>query len=386
MELLTKKWGPAAGETGWACTRGREGDCESWLSEEEGADAISRGRVEPPDLPIDWRSSLDPEGCEAEYLSVGSFPGSLPRREVLRDRWARRALTQFILLSRRRRKREPSPDSEFVAAVLAKFLRRGIAPPPTLGIEETALGACDLLHHEKTETLHTPRKNGSDPVEIGWRLKKSVSAQAVVDAATARGVFDLDPRFRFDAADPGSETRLTEAEDAFLRGWTPSTLGEAAGHWFIPQAPMDALLASTGSETPAIRQRVDFLFCHPGRSRSSSKWTATPIPASGGSTASVIAISRLPASKWCASRTPKSSVEPDLLSTRSRSGAWKRWRPPLRRPLSPTSLFAVPGPVGCSSRYFELSATGCSGGGTAGGLRSRMPIQWSRSAFGTCSI
>lgn len=263
MELRAVKYGGvrAVGRDLWACSRGEYGDCEKTLSAEEGDAAISLGRVEPPEVPVSWAPFLTHDKYSAEYLSVGAFPGSLPRAAVLKDVHARRTLTQFVLLSRPRRDRQPTPDSEFVAAVLSKFLRRGHAPPPTLGVERAALESERLL--ESAERLHAPRADGRQPIEIGWKLEGSVSANAVVSSSLGRQGFELDPYFRYDARDPGLSTRLTEAEDAFLRDWAPAELGNRAGHWFVPQAPMDALLATSGEAPPQSDQRVDFLFCHP---------------------------------------------------------------------------------------------------------------------------
>lgn len=262
MEWLKVRYRYSRGEELWACSRGRDGDCETTLTEAEGRAAISLGRVKAPEVPVDWAPFPDHDRYDFEYLSVGAFPGSLPRADVLRSVAVRRALTQFVLLSRRSGRREPSRESEFVAAVVAKFLRRGNTPPPTLAVEEAALGSQGLL--ETARELHAPRRDGHKPVEIGWTLdRRRVSPEALVRASLGRKMFDLDARFRFKPRDAQSSTRLTEAEDAFLRQWVPAELGTGAGHWFIPQAPMDALLAIKGEAAPESGQRVDFLFCHP---------------------------------------------------------------------------------------------------------------------------
>ena len=68
----------------------------------------------------------------------------------------------------------------------------------------------------------------------------------------------------FALSDEARETLLqSEAEVEFLTEWVPSNLGLSAGHWFIPQAPLDALLESATLDDKAAR-RIDFLVCHPG--------------------------------------------------------------------------------------------------------------------------
>lgn len=56
----------------------------------------------------------------------------------------------------------------------------------------------------------------------------------------------------------------SEEERVFLRQWVPDNLGPNAGRWFIPQAPLDLLLAAFGMEPPQAQRRVDFLVAPPG--------------------------------------------------------------------------------------------------------------------------
>ena len=214
-------------------------------------------------VPVPWTQHFPTEGFTAEYLSVAAWPGALPREVVDED--VVRALDQLQLLyptppGGETKEADHQDDAAFAAGLLAKFLRRGTAPPPTLGIEEAALQQHELL--PRASCLHAPGDGAGHPVEMGWELRgRSLAARSILAAAAERDAYACDPRFGHDPQDVGSEFRLTAAEDAFLRTWVAGTLGDQAGHWFIPQAPLDTLIRA--SEATRGNRRVDFLFCHP---------------------------------------------------------------------------------------------------------------------------
>ena len=210
--------------------------------------------------PVPWTQHFPTDGFTVEYLSVAAYPSALPR-DVFMEENVVRALGQCQLLypappEGDRVDADQRDGAVFAAGLLAKFLRRGTAPPPTLGIEEAALRLHELL--PRATCLHA----GQKPVEMGWRLRgRSLAAETIRAAAAERGAYSCDPRVVHDPRDAGSEFRLTAAEDAFLRTWVAGTLGDRAGHWFTPQAPLDTLIGV--SEETRGNRRVDFLFCHP---------------------------------------------------------------------------------------------------------------------------
>ena len=108
---------------------------------------------------------------------------------------------------------------------------------------------------------------GQESPTVGWDPRPGavsrVEPEAVLSIATERMPFVLDPAFGFDS---GSHDALlqTAAEAWFLNEWVPKALGEKAGHWFTPQAPLDKLLESGGRADGSAARRVDFLFNHPG--------------------------------------------------------------------------------------------------------------------------
>ncbi len=217
-----------------------------------------------PEKPVSWSPYFHLPERTVEYLSVGAFPGALSREPLDKNEKARRTLTQCSLTYPSSHP-ESNEDTAFIAGLLAKFLRRGVAPPPTLGIEKAALGEHGLIGEAKR--LDEPRKGEPDPTEVGWKLNSTVSAESILRVAAERDEFALDPAFGFDPAQKGSDNsdkRLTEAEAAFLTTWLPTEAGKDAGHWLTPQAGFGALLGAAGDH-----RRVDFLLYHPF-----AKWPA----------------------------------------------------------------------------------------------------------------
>ena len=186
------------------------------------------------------------------------MPGVL-RDRLRHDPRLRQVLSQCVLLSRRDRTRHDTSDSRLASALLLKLLRRGRIPFSTLNVEREALYAHGLLDQVN--------EFGPDSPEVGWDPRPGtplrVEPEAVLSIATERRPFVLDPTFGFDS---GSDDLLlqTDEEARFLNEWVPKALGEKAGHWFTPQAPLDKLLESGGMADGSGARRVDFLFNHPG--------------------------------------------------------------------------------------------------------------------------
>ena len=268
MRLRTAKRGPNAGGQFWGCARFPKCNGTLALDHDETAPAPEPAAVastfdEPREtlslgsLPVSWGEAAVRADHVPEYVSVGAVPGVF-RERIAREIHLDRALSQCLLLSNGTRTRESIPNSlRFAIAVLRKILQRGRIPLPTLEVEREALQAYGFMSEAKDLS--------SGGLELGWKLPREVRAQAdprtLIAACAGREPFALDPSFGFD---PSSDSTLlqSEAEAWFLQRWVPQALGPAAGHWFTPQASLDALVESAGGEGGGAR-RIDFLFCHP---------------------------------------------------------------------------------------------------------------------------
>ena len=209
-------------------------------------------------LPVSWGEAAVRREFVPEYVSVGAMPGVFRERLGYEDR-VERVLSQCLLLWNRTRARESiSQPVRLASALLRKILQRGRIPLPTLAVEREALRTYGFLSEAKDLS--------SGGLELGWELPPSLIALAdsrsLIAASADRMPFILDPSFGFD---PGSESAFlqSEAEACFLERWVPQALGQSAGHWFTPQASLDTLVESAGSEGSGSR-RIDFLFHHPG--------------------------------------------------------------------------------------------------------------------------
>ena len=213
-----------------------------------------------------WTQHLEPQDYRPEYLSVGAFPDRLSGpdrssgRSGMEEKRVQQTLTQCVLfLPKNIPGATGAPDTAFAAALLAKFLRRGTLPPPTLGVERAALEEHGLL--DSARCLHD-----SGSPEMGWELARAWPPKAadVRYASVQREEFALDPVFAYTARDADLGSRLTRAETAFLKDWLPKWFGPRAGHWFTPQPPFGSLLGGTPEASPRDERRGDFLFWHPG--------------------------------------------------------------------------------------------------------------------------
>ena len=212
-------------------------------------------------MPVSWDAAA-PGGYVAEYAAVGAIPGVLPDR-LRSHEGLRRALGQCVLYSRRDRDRaDAAPQARLLGALLVKLLQRGRAPWPTLGIERTALRV-----HGFEEQAEDLSERGQ---EMGWTapdLGRDALPDELVAALSRRREFVLDADCGFDAGGQTSRLGLgSRVEERFLTEWVPAALGRSAGHWFMPQAPLERLVESLSGEPSAedaAARGVDFLVCHP---------------------------------------------------------------------------------------------------------------------------
>ena len=205
-------------------------------------------------VPVDWTEGSPRTRFNYEYAPVGSAPGVL-REHVVGDETLKRLLTHTLLLSAKNRVTGGATEhARLTSALLAKLLQRGYAPLPTLEVERAALKCHGLI--DAAEDL------SDDEVEVGWRLSLGATKRDLY-RELAGELIDREP---FALADEARASLLqSDAEVEFLTNWVPQNLGSSAGHWLMPQAPLDTLLESAtlvGNDRAA--RRIDFLVCHPG--------------------------------------------------------------------------------------------------------------------------
>ena len=203
-------------------------------------------------VPVDWTEGSPRTRFNYEYVPIGSVPGILMAQDGISEDLKRLLSHALFLRSKGRQLGEATEHARLTSGLLAKLLQRGYAPLPTLEVERAALKRHGLI--ETAEDL------ADDKVEMGWRLSPGTTrTDSYGELVTA--LIDREP---FALSDEAREALLqSEAEVEFLTEWVPSNLGLSAGHWFIPQAPLDALLESATLDDKAAR-RIDFLVCHPG--------------------------------------------------------------------------------------------------------------------------
>ncbi len=217
-------------------------------------------------VPVEWRTGKAPSGFLVEFAAVAAVPEFAVPDDRQRAKAVRQAVHRDCApFSADRDRTGGDVDSYAAGLFLTKFLQRGRAPMPTLGIEREALRAHDLL--EAVDDVGAER----DSVNLGWRPQGTASSCLSPEEAAGvlayRREFILEPEFEAVTDDSLFDSPL---EHRFLAEWVPRHLGAKAGHWFTPQAPLDTILDAEGEESESQgdsgsgSRRIDFLFCHPG--------------------------------------------------------------------------------------------------------------------------
>ena len=165
------------------------------------------------------------------------------------------ALAHSTIFSRRDRNRTATDEQRVSSSLLSKFLQRGRAPLPTLGIERASLEDNDLnsLISEIPE---------SEP-EIGFEKQRNLplSREDILSGLTERAPFSIADELRGHQHESGALFD-SPLEEHFIDGWVKENLPVGAGHWFIPQVSLERLLEAHGVSEGGAR-RIDFLFAHP---------------------------------------------------------------------------------------------------------------------------
>ena len=187
-----------------------------------------------------------------EYTTIGSVPNSLMAQAELSDDVKCLLSHTLLLTSKSREPRETSEHVQLTSGLLIKLLQRGYAPLPTLEIERAVLESHGLMNHAMDLT--------DGGVEIGWQLTSNEAMRGIGRTLKSK-LIGKEP-FLLDEESKDSLLQ-SDHEVEFLTGWVPRNLGSRAGHWFMPQAPLDTLLESSTLD-PTGDRRIDFLVCHPG--------------------------------------------------------------------------------------------------------------------------
>ncbi len=266
MRLKTAKKGSNAGGQFWSCVKFPKcRGARDFINDRPGsavqstrhwdADSEERPTLRPTNMtiPVYWTEGEPRTKFNYEYLSIGSVPGVI--REIVGDHQTLKRLFSHTLLlwSKGHKQGKMSEHARITSALLAKLLQRGHIPLSTLEIEHTALNNHKLI--DKVEDL------ADDKVEVGWQLKSELKKKDCYSELVGEWI----KKERFTLAEEAKHS-LSDNEVEFLTKWVPSNLGESAGHWFIPQAPLDTLLESAMLDENGAR-RIDFLACHPGGGR-----------------------------------------------------------------------------------------------------------------------
>lgn len=266
MTLRTASKGPNAGNQFWGCrnypncrgvvnvtgapneVKGNVGDTP--------ASGVGASRPTNERIPVRWQEIRQRVDYDAEYVSIGSVPGLL-KESFEDDETVRKLLCDSVVLSRSGRATEEVDDhSRLMSALFLKLLQRGRMPLPTLEIERSSIRAFGL-------DQHTIDLSKGENHELGWESKSgkryNIDRDKFVARLSERRNFELESEFREPLLDSPYELD-------FIIRWMPQNLGDDAGHWITPQAPLDTLIESSSNrqQVAGDARRVDFLVNSPG--------------------------------------------------------------------------------------------------------------------------
>lgn len=206
-------------------------------------------------LPVQWEDIAHRGQWYSEYCCAGAIPGFL-LDNITVDADIKRLLSQFIIFENRNRVRAGGDDhSVYSSEIITKLLQRGKAAPISLATEKHSLSSNKLLGKMKK----------SDDIEMGWKPKANhevfnISKQSILSKFSERKDFVLEQEYQY--SEQVSILFDSKLEEKFISEWVPITLGPETAQWFIPQAPLDSIIESTGAASQENR-RVDFVFSHP---------------------------------------------------------------------------------------------------------------------------
>jgi len=249
--------GPNAGGYFWGCSRyprcpGIRPDGNPPDVPEPGATSAPVAATAGAPAPVEWRDPAVRSGWDVEFISLGGRLRSYdPLQPHLSGRQVVRAATQAAVFARGPRIGADA-DRRLVGDLMRRLLTRGSRPPVDMLVEDWILEATGLLSH----TRPSP-----DRGDLSGRLAAGTAlpdADDVLSAVSYRQEFVLDPA---PTLPDGQPLVHRAAELPFLVESVSRLLGASAGHWFVPQAPLDSILGTP--PPPGGGRRVDFLVAHP---------------------------------------------------------------------------------------------------------------------------
>ena len=263
MVLRTSRKGKNAGNKFWGCARFPA--CRSTRDTDTAPSSPKTLAPATPNeisskftrqrIPVPWSDRTSREGWIIEYTAIGSLPSFAREQLGMMDDTLLDALAHSTIFSRRDRNRTATDEQRVSSSLLSKFLQRGRAPLPTLGIERASLEDNDLnsLISEIPE---------SEP-EIGFEKQRNLplSREDILSGLTERAPFSIADELRGHQHESGALFD-SPLEEHFIDGWVKENLPVGAGHWFIPQVSLERLLEAHGVSEGGAR-RIDFLFAHP---------------------------------------------------------------------------------------------------------------------------
>ena len=266
MTLRTVSRGPNTGNRFWGC--GNYPNCRGGVNVCGAPNKVNGNVGDTPAigamasrptnerLPVRWHETRQRVDYDAEYVSIGSMPGLL-KESFENDETVRKLLCDSVVLSRRgRATEEVDQHSRLMSALFLKLLQRGRMPLPTLEIERSAIRAFGL-------DQHTIDLSKGENHELGWESKSgkryNIDRDQFVARLSKRRNFELESGFQEPLLDSSYELQ-------FITQWIRQHLGDDAGHWITPQAPLDTLIESSfeGQGAAVNARRVDFLVHAPG--------------------------------------------------------------------------------------------------------------------------
>ncbi len=238
MVMKVARKGRNAGRGFWACTRYPE--CRGTRDADAGSDEASTnplaGGLRKRVLWTD--ATTNRPGWTCRYTTAGASLRSVPESRAANGK------TSLCWIARTKGTPNTAPDVVRLTGLLLKILQRGSVPPIDPRSEQLLLEMLGLGDQITAAPV---------PGDLSVRLQGHLDAKQLEEATLWQNPeFELEPSLVLGSAE----------EEQFVNEWVPTRLGPIAARWFIPQAPLDALVA--GSGVPAAGQRqLDFLALGP---------------------------------------------------------------------------------------------------------------------------
>lgn len=192
-----------------------------------------------------WNYGVTRPGWETEWGTAG---GTLRSAKEIVGGDLHASLSQVAVYSTGPRVRADEAAQQ-VALLLQRIVQRGDQPPVSPEIETLILtrAGLEFSPHPDPSIAEVVIDGPLPPMES--RRHAALFREPFVPDLSAR-LLNGEPALHADAEQP------------FFASWISENLDETAGHWFTPQAPLEALVQEDDSQGDS-ECRVDFLLTHP---------------------------------------------------------------------------------------------------------------------------